>query len=107
MALVEERSSSSDGKQLLTDCLNPYLNSVFLIFAFALKYCVLFFLAISVFKFVEPPENNEKPMDQKSTAKFKIMSLKVKGQTDYVHEMACLILIVFLVKLYFPKFIIN
>ncbi|KAL1567344.1 Vesicle-associated protein 4-2 [Salvia divinorum] len=41
----------------------------------------------TVFKFVEPPENNEKPMDQKSTVKFKIMSLKVKGPTDYIHEM--------------------
>ncbi|XP_047967713.1 vesicle-associated protein 4-2-like isoform X2 [Salvia hispanica] len=41
----------------------------------------------TVFKFVEPPENNEKPMDQKSTAKFKIMSLKVKGPIDYLHEL--------------------
>ncbi|KAL1562724.1 Vesicle-associated protein 4-2 [Salvia divinorum] len=42
----------------------------------------------TVFKFVEPPENNEKPMDQKSTVKFKIMSLKVKGPpTDYIPEL--------------------
>ncbi|XP_057527740.1 vesicle-associated protein 4-2-like isoform X2 [Amaranthus tricolor] len=36
-------------------------------------------LVAVVFKFVEPPENNEKPLDQKSKVKFKIMSLKVKG----------------------------
>jgi hypothetical protein len=41
----------------------------------------------TVFKFVEAPENNEKPMDQKSKLKFKIMSLKVKGPMDYVPEM--------------------
>ncbi|KAH6829003.1 PapD-like superfamily protein [Perilla frutescens var. hirtella] len=41
----------------------------------------------TVFKFVEHPENNEKPMDQKSKVKFKIMSLKVKGEMDYVPEM--------------------
>lgn len=41
----------------------------------------------TVFKFVEPPENNEKPMDQKSKVKFKIMSLKVKGPMDYVPEL--------------------
>lgn len=41
----------------------------------------------AVFKFVEPPENNEKPMEKKSRVKFKIMSLKVKGETDYVPEM--------------------
>ncbi|EOY28439.1 Vesicle-associated protein 4-2 isoform 2 [Theobroma cacao] len=40
----------------------------------------------TVFKFVEHPENNEKPMDQKSKVKFKIMSLKVKGPMDYVPE---------------------
>ncbi|KAK4485168.1 hypothetical protein RD792_007810 [Penstemon davidsonii] len=41
----------------------------------------------AVFKFVEHPENNEKPMDQKSRVKFKIMSLKVKGPMDYVPEL--------------------
>ncbi|KAG8365459.1 hypothetical protein BUALT_Bualt18G0107000 [Buddleja alternifolia] len=42
----------------------------------------------TVFKFVEHPENNEeKPMDQKSRVKFKIMSLKVKEPMDYVPEM--------------------
>ncbi|WRX15212.1 Major sperm protein (MSP) domain - like 4 [Theobroma cacao] len=45
-------------------------------------------LIATVFKFVEPPENNEKPMEQKSRVKFKIMSLKVKGETDYVPELA-------------------
>lgn len=45
-----------------------------------------------VFKFVEHPENNEKPMEQKSKVKFKIMSLKVKGPMDYVPEMVCCLL---------------
>ncbi|XP_074329870.1 vesicle-associated protein 4-2 [Apium graveolens] len=44
-------------------------------------------LIATVFKFVENPENNEKPMDQKSRVKFKIMSLKVKGPMDYVPEL--------------------
>lgn len=44
-------------------------------------------LIATVFKFVEPPENNEKPLDQKSKVKFKIMSLKVKGPMDYVPEL--------------------
>ncbi|KAI4299275.1 hypothetical protein L6164_032750 [Bauhinia variegata] len=39
----------------------------------------------TVFKFVELPENNERP--EKSGLKFKIMSLKVKGATDYIPEM--------------------
>ncbi|KAL9243565.1 hypothetical protein vseg_017437 [Gypsophila vaccaria] len=42
----------------------------------------------TVFKFVEHPENNEKPLiEQKSKVKFKIMSLKVKEPMDYVPEM--------------------
>ncbi|KAF5474580.1 hypothetical protein F2P56_006468 [Juglans regia] len=41
----------------------------------------------TVFKFVEPPENNEKLVDHKSKVKFKIMSLKVKGEMDYVPEL--------------------
>ncbi|KAI7758045.1 hypothetical protein M8C21_007409 [Ambrosia artemisiifolia] len=41
----------------------------------------------TVFKFVEPPENNEKPMDQRRKVKFKIMSLKVKGMMEYVPEL--------------------
>ncbi|KAI7734082.1 hypothetical protein M8C21_030023 [Ambrosia artemisiifolia] len=41
----------------------------------------------TVFKFVEPPENNEKPVDRKRKVKFKIMSLKVKGMMDYVPEL--------------------
>lgn len=41
----------------------------------------------TVFKFVEPPENNEKPTDTKRKVKFKIMSLKVKGVMDYVPEL--------------------
>ncbi|KAF3443827.1 hypothetical protein FNV43_RR13517 [Rhamnella rubrinervis] len=44
-------------------------------------------LVATVFKFVEPPESNEKPLDQKSRVKFKIMSLKVKGEIDYVPEL--------------------
>ncbi|KAI4296605.1 hypothetical protein L6164_036551 [Bauhinia variegata] len=39
----------------------------------------------TVFKFVEHPENNEKP--EKTGLKFKIMTLKVKGPTDYVPEL--------------------
>ncbi|XP_019445625.1 PREDICTED: vesicle-associated protein 4-2-like isoform X2 [Lupinus angustifolius] len=39
----------------------------------------------TVFKFVEQPENNEKP--DKTGLKFKIMSLKVKGTVDYVPEL--------------------
>ena len=46
-----------------------------------------------MFKFVEVPENNEKPVDQKNNrVKFKIMSLKVKGQMDYVPELVSLTL---------------
>jgi len=41
----------------------------------------------TVFKFVEPPESNEKPIDHRSKVKFKIMSLKVKGEMDYVPEL--------------------
>ncbi|BAT92245.1 hypothetical protein VIGAN_07093000 [Vigna angularis var. angularis] len=41
----------------------------------------------TVFKFVEPPESNEKPIEQKSKVKFKIMSLKVQGEIDYVPEL--------------------
>ncbi|XP_065875168.1 vesicle-associated protein 4-2-like [Euphorbia lathyris] len=44
-------------------------------------------LIATVFKFVEPPENNEKPLDQKSRVKFKIMSLKVKTEMKYIPEM--------------------
>ncbi|KAL2245399.1 vesicle-associated protein 4-1 [Sesamum indicum] len=44
-------------------------------------------LIATVFKFVEQPENNEKPINQKSKVKFKIMSLKVKEGTDYVPEL--------------------
>ncbi|KAJ8510523.1 hypothetical protein OPV22_000957 [Ensete ventricosum] len=41
----------------------------------------------TVFKFVEQPENNEKPMDQKSKVKFKIVSLKMNGPMEYVTEL--------------------
>ncbi|XP_051133728.1 vesicle-associated protein 4-2-like [Andrographis paniculata] len=42
----------------------------------------------TVFKFVEPPEKNSKPMDhQKKKAKFKIMSLKVKEPMEYTPEL--------------------
>ncbi|KAF5726415.1 hypothetical protein HS088_TW22G00093 [Tripterygium wilfordii] len=40
----------------------------------------------TVFKFVEPPESDEKPVLQKSKVKFKIMSLKVKVEMEYVPE---------------------
>lgn len=41
----------------------------------------------TVFKFVEPLESNDKAIDHKSKVKFKIMSLKVKGEMDYVPEL--------------------
>ncbi|CAM8896771.1 hypothetical protein QQ045_025932 [Rhodiola kirilowii] len=42
----------------------------------------------TVFKFVEPPENNEKQSDPKSNVKFKILSLKVPAEgVDYAPEM--------------------
>ncbi|GMH25518.1 hypothetical protein Nepgr_027361 [Nepenthes gracilis] len=44
-------------------------------------------LIATVFKFVEQPENNEKLFDLKTKVKFKIMSLKVKEQTEYVPEL--------------------
>ncbi|KAL5774613.1 hypothetical protein ACOSP7_012170 [Xanthoceras sorbifolium] len=44
-------------------------------------------LIATVFKFVEVPENNEKPLDQKSRDKFKIISMKVQGPMDYVPEL--------------------
>ncbi|KAI3800340.1 hypothetical protein L1987_28430 [Smallanthus sonchifolius] len=44
-------------------------------------------IVATVFKFVEPPENNEKLIDRKKKVKFKIMSLKVKGVMDYVPEL--------------------
>ncbi|XP_055801999.1 vesicle-associated protein 4-1-like [Solanum dulcamara] len=44
-------------------------------------------LIATVFKFIEQPENNEKPIDQKTNVKFKIISLKVKEGTDYVPEL--------------------
>ncbi|KAI5660756.1 hypothetical protein M9H77_20079 [Catharanthus roseus] len=44
-------------------------------------------LIATVFKFVEPPENNEKAAGLKSRVKFKIMSLKVNGPMDYVPEL--------------------
>ncbi|XAR53682.1 hypothetical protein NMG60_11022327 [Bertholletia excelsa] len=43
-------------------------------------------LIATVFKFVEPPENNETPLNQKCRVKFKIMSLKVKEATEYTPE---------------------
>ncbi|XP_011044526.1 PREDICTED: vesicle-associated protein 4-1-like [Populus euphratica] len=44
-------------------------------------------LVATVFKFVDPPENNEKQLDQKTKAKFKIVSSKVKGGLEYVPEL--------------------
>lgn len=40
-----------------------------------------------MFRFVEHPENNQKHLDQKTKVKFKIMSLKVKEDTEYVPEL--------------------
>ncbi|XP_078432463.1 vesicle-associated protein 4-2-like [Wolffia australiana] len=44
-------------------------------------------LIATVFKFVEHPENNERPQGKKSRVKFKILSLKVPGPMDYVPEL--------------------
>ncbi|PKU76899.1 vesicle-associated protein 4-1 [Dendrobium catenatum] len=44
-------------------------------------------IVATVFKFVEHPVNNEKPLQLKSNIKFKIMSLKVKGRIEYVPEL--------------------
>lgn len=44
-------------------------------------------LIATVFKFVEVPENNEKPLLEQKKVKFKIMSLKVKGPMEYIPEM--------------------
>ncbi|GAB4831091.1 Vesicle-associated protein 4-2 [Ancistrocladus abbreviatus] len=44
-------------------------------------------LIATVFKFMEHPESNERPVVQKNNVKFKIMSLKVKGPMDYVPEL--------------------
>ncbi|KAM3320655.1 vesicle-associated protein 4-1 [Capsicum chacoense] len=44
-------------------------------------------LIATVFKFIEQPENDEKPIDQKTKVKFKIVSLKVKEGTDYAPEL--------------------
>ncbi|PON55866.1 Vesicle-associated membrane-protein-associated protein [Parasponia andersonii] len=44
-------------------------------------------LIATVFRFVEHPENNQKHLDQKAKVKFKIMSLKVKEDIDYVPEL--------------------
>ncbi|KAI0497801.1 hypothetical protein KFK09_021037 [Dendrobium nobile] len=50
-------------------------------------FICFFQLGQTVFKFVEHPENNEKPMlDQKNKVKFKIISLKVKGPMEYFDE---------------------
>ncbi|XP_042409450.1 vesicle-associated protein 4-2-like isoform X2 [Zingiber officinale] len=40
-----------------------------------------------IFKFVERPENSVKALDQKTKVKFKIVSLKVKEQMEYVPEL--------------------
>ncbi|CAK9149541.1 unnamed protein product [Ilex paraguariensis] len=44
-------------------------------------------LIATVFKFVEHPENDEKIQGLKTRVKFKIMSLRVKGEMDYVPEL--------------------
>ncbi|CAH9075783.1 unnamed protein product [Cuscuta europaea] len=46
-------------------------------------------IIVTVFKFVEHPEKNEKPLvDKKSKVKFKILSLTIKKGADYVPELA-------------------
>ncbi|KNA18699.1 hypothetical protein SOVF_067660 [Spinacia oleracea] len=44
-------------------------------------------IVATVFKFMEQPENNEKMQDLKRKVKFKIMSLKVKEETEYAPEL--------------------
>ncbi|XP_042409449.1 vesicle-associated protein 4-2-like isoform X1 [Zingiber officinale] len=44
-------------------------------------------IVATVFKFVERPENSVKALDQKTKVKFKIVSLKVKEQMEYVPEL--------------------
>ncbi|XP_020595588.1 vesicle-associated protein 4-1-like [Phalaenopsis equestris] len=44
-------------------------------------------IVATVFKFVEHPANDEKPLQLKSNVKFKIMSLKMKGPIEYVPEL--------------------
>ncbi|CAH9063192.1 unnamed protein product [Cuscuta epithymum] len=45
-------------------------------------------IIVTVFKFVEHPEKNEKPpLDKKSKVKFKILSLTIKKGADYVPEL--------------------
>ncbi|KAK1396230.1 Vesicle-associated protein 4-2 [Heracleum sosnowskyi] len=44
-------------------------------------------LLATVFKFVEPPEKGEKILGRKSRVKFKIMSLKVEVEVDYIPEL--------------------
>ncbi|XP_050368349.1 vesicle-associated protein 4-1-like [Argentina anserina] len=44
-------------------------------------------LIATVFRFVEQPDSNDKNADQKAKVKFKIMSLKVKAETDYAPEL--------------------
>ncbi|KAL5548028.1 hypothetical protein UlMin_003259 [Ulmus minor] len=44
-------------------------------------------LIATVFRFVEHPESNQKHLDQRAKVKFKIMSLKVKEDIDYVPEL--------------------
>nr|XP_027118517.1 vesicle-associated protein 4-2-like [Coffea arabica] len=41
----------------------------------------------NIFKFLEPPESNDKLDGLKSRVKFKIMSLNIKGDMDYVPEL--------------------
>lgn len=51
------------------------------------RKALFFVLRLAVFKFMEQPENNEKMQDLKRKVKFKIMSLKVKEETEYAPEL--------------------
>lgn len=57
-----------------------------------------------MFKFVEQPENDEKVLGQKSRGKFKIMSLKVNGEMDYIPELVNWLTILLLYYIDFPCF---
>lgn len=58
---------------------------------------------MTVFRFVEQPDSNEKNVDQKTKVKFKIMSLKVKAETDYAPELVNIVLFPLLCSLWLVK----
>lgn len=67
----------------------PFLSFCMMLIKIVAYCCfiVLIYHLITVFKFVEPPDTNEKQVGKKSRVKFKVMSLKVKEDVDYVPEL--------------------